>query len=103
MRPPDRKRSAPPARGGASKIDSFVGPIERKKFNASSRHRQGKYSYYPLPRPVVVARQFGFLGALYVIYPDGSEQRLGLFENEQDGAVAARVVNKLFAMEVPDG
>lgn len=100
MRPPPDRRKAPPVEGGAFQIDRTSKCFGQPKYNPDSPFRQGNYSYISLPNLTAVARRFGCLGALYVIYPDGSERRLGLFEDKHDAALVTRAVNKLLAMGV---
>ena len=99
----DQKRNAPAGSRGGSENDSFDEHIDDQNYKTDSPFRQGNYSYISLPNLTAVARKFGFLGALYFIYSDGSEQFLGLFGNKHDAAFAARVVNKLLAMGARHG
>jgi len=98
MRPPD-KRKTPPVEGGAFQIDCNSSKNERPQYNPDSQFHQGLNSYAPAPCPVAVARQFGFLYAVFVRHQSGHIERRGLFESAKNASLAAGELNRLFGQE----
>ena len=96
---PDKRKPAPMVFGTGSEIESFDQQIDNREHNPDSSFNQGQTPLAPSPCPIAVARQFGFLFAVYVRHASGDDERRGLYESVKTASLAARELNRLFGLE----
>ncbi len=97
MQPPDQKRKTPPVTSGA--FQSSNSGLGQTEHSPDSSFNQGLTPLAPSPCPIAVARQFGFLFAVYVRHASGDDERRGLYESVKTASLAARELNRLFGLE----